>query len=290
MSPAEVGGVLGTLIKCLNVLSKDMLTTRVIVVTRLFIMALLTVVWWLPRQARGVATPAFVQESDGSTTSGRTVSAAFSSANTSGNLIVLHVIWDNTSTVSVSDSAGNRYASAVGPTRYNNKSWSAQLFYATNVAGKANSVTVTFGASLKSFGIVHAVEYSGLAASAPLDVTVAASGTAKSMNSGSVTTKNATDLLFGAGASSGGVTTAGSGFAARYLSSGSITEDRNVTATGSYSATATQNGRAWVMQLAAFKAAAADTVPPSMPTNLSATAASPPKSTWPGRPPAIMWV
>ena len=75
------------------------------------------------------------------------------------------------------------------------------------------------------------------------------------MSSGTVATTNAKDLIFGAGASSNTVTAPGAGYTARSQAFGNVTEDRNVTATGSYSATATQNASAWVMQLVAFKAA-----------------------------------
>ena len=73
------------------------------------------------------------------------------------------------------------------------------------------------------------------------------------MDSGSATTTNGNDLIFGAGSSSGGVNAAGTGFTSRLNGNGSRTEDRNVTSAGSYNATATQNGARWVMHMAAFK-------------------------------------
>ena len=93
------------------------------------------------------------------------------------------------------------------------------------------------------------------------------------MSSGSATTTNASDLIFGAGASSNTVTAAGSGFTTRLTDFGNRTEDKSVTSTGSYSATATQNSSRWVMHMVAFKTAR-DTAAPSVPTGLSATAAS----------------
>ena len=73
------------------------------------------------------------------------------------------------------------------------------------------------------------------------------------MSSGAVTTTQANDLLFGAGASANTITKAGTGFTARLEDFGNLTEDRVATTAGSYSATATQNGSAWVMQLVAFR-------------------------------------
>ena len=45
------------------------------------------------------------------------VSATFKRANTAGNLIVAYVVWDNGDPVTISDSNGNTYTSAIGPTQ-----------------------------------------------------------------------------------------------------------------------------------------------------------------------------
>ena len=75
------------------------------------------------------------------------------------------------------------------------------------------------------------------------------------MNSGSAATTNPQDLIFAAGASSANVTGLGAGFTTRRTDFGNLTADRVVTSAGSYNATATQNSSAWVMHMAAFKAA-----------------------------------
>ena len=121
--------------------------------------------------------------------------------------------------------------------------------------GGGNTVTATFATGITSFGIVYIHEYSGLDPNNPLDVTSSAVGTTAAMSSGAVTTTHANDLLFGAGASSSVVTAGGAGYTVRSTASGNLTEDRSVTATGSYAATATQDSNAWVMQVVAFKAA-----------------------------------
>ncbi len=119
-------------------------------------------------------------------------------------------------------------------------------------------------------------EYSGIDKADPLDVSAVNKGTAAAMNSGSATTSNANDLIFGAGASASTVNQAGSGFTSRSTRFGNRTEDKNVTAAGPYNATANQNGNAWVMHMAAFKAdpGTPDTTPPSKPTGLTATPTS----------------
>ena len=96
------------------------------------------------------------------------------------------------------------------------------------------------------------------------------------MNSGSVTTTNATDLLFAPAASSNDVNQGGSGYTTRSTTFGNRTQDRNVTSQGSYAATGAQNGNAWVMHLVAFRAdpGSTDATPPTAPTALTATGVS----------------
>jgi glucose/arabinose dehydrogenase/PKD repeat protein/fibronectin type 3 domain-containing protein len=222
------------------------------------------------------ATPTFVQGSAKGITSGTTNSLAFNSANTAGNLIVVYVVWSNTRSVNLSDSRGNTYA-AVAPARRwgSGNAWRSQVFYAKNIAGGANTVTASFGSSITSFGQIYIHEYSGLDRTNPLDTSAAAAGAASAMNSGSATTSNANDLIFGAGASNDTVTAAGAGFTSRLTDFGNLTEDKNVTSAGSYNATATHNGNRWVMHMVAFKTAAAgDTTAPTVPTGLTATATS----------------
>ena len=127
----------------------------------------------------------------------------------------------------------------------------------------SNTVTATFGTSIKSFGIVYLHEYSGLANVSPVDVSASAAGSSASMSSGAVTTTQANDLLFAAGASADTVTTAGTGFTTRLTGFENLTEDRVATTTGSYAGTATQNATAWAMQLVAFRAASGAPGPPS---------------------------
>ena len=75
------------------------------------------------------------------------------------------------------------------------------------------------------------------------------------LNSGAATTTTANDLIFAAGVSDFAVTAAGSGFTARDLAYGNITEDKAAASIGSYSATAPHNGQQWGMQMVAFRPA-----------------------------------
>ncbi len=224
------------------------------------------------------ATPTYVQGRANEAARATTTNAvAFSSANTAGNLLVVYAIWDNTSAATISDTRGNSYASVAPASRWKGSAWSSQVFYAKNVAGGANTVTLSLAAAVTSWSIAYVHEYSGIDKVSPIDVSVVGTGTSSAMSSGSATTTNATDLVFGAGASDKTINAGGTGFTSRLTTYGNRTQDKRVTATGANSATGNQNGAAWVMHMVAFKAdpgAPADTTPPTAPTALTATPAS----------------
>jgi hypothetical protein len=209
-----------------------------------------------------------------------TVTLAYTGAQTAGNLNVVVIGWSNaTSQVqSVSDSRGNSYALAAGPTVQPGIQ-SQAIYYAANIAASAastNTVTVTFNAAA-SYPDLRIAEYSGLSVTAPLDAAAGASGTGSLANSGTVSTTTASVLLVGACNTQTVVTGAGTGYTQRLLTSpnGSILEDRVVTATGSYSATAPTSGGGWVMQIAVFRAwSVSEPQAPTIPTGLSALVAS----------------
>ena len=145
------------------------------------------------------ATPTHVQSRALEIGSGTVNSLAFPSNNTAGNLIVVYAVWGNTQPVTLTDTAGNSYASAAPATRWNNGAWSSQVFYAKSVAGGANTVRAAFSQSISSFGIIYIHEYSGLDATNPLDASAAAIGSSQAMNSGSAAVTGSNDLIFGAG-------------------------------------------------------------------------------------------
>jgi IPT/TIG domain-containing protein len=178
------------------------------------------------------------------------VSVTYPVAQTLGNLNVVAVGWnDTTSAVSnVTDSRGNGYALASGT------GLRQSIYYAKNIAAGSNTVTVTFSAA--AFVDIRVLEYSGLDTVNPLDKTAGAVGSGTSASSGAVTTTAANELIFGGGMTLAKFTGAGSGFTSRIITSpdADIAEDRTVSATGSYSATAPNSSSNWVMQLATFKA------------------------------------
>ncbi len=198
------------------------------------------------------------------------VSVTYQAAETLGDMNIVVVGWNDTSSVvkSVSDSAGNTYYLAVGPTLGSGLSQS--IYYASNIVGGSNTVNVTFSQAAV-YPDVRILEYKGVEA---LDTTAGAGGTGTAANSGAATTAIANELIIGADTISTTEKAVGSGFTSRIVTSpdSDLVEDKIVTTAGSNSATATLSSGAWVMQMATFHAGGGglvpDTTPPSAPTNL----------------------
>jgi hypothetical protein len=207
----------------------------------------------------------FVQVKSGVATAGSSLAVAYPAAQTAGNLNVIAVMWgDTTATVnSVTDSRGNPYALAVGPTRTNGLT--SAIYYAKNIAAGGNTVTVTFN-QRAGWPNVNVLEYSGLDTANPLDVVATASGNGTIANSGVASTTSANELIVGAGNPSSLFKAAGSGFSSRFINSfGGISEDAIVTNVGTYNATAVMTSGAWVMQMAAFRTPQTSSTPPLPP-------------------------
>lgn len=215
----------------------------------------------LANAAHAALRPRFVQERYFRVTGGSSVSVRFARPNKAGDLIVAYVVWDNTGPVSLTDSTGNAYVSAIGPTQSSSDTSNAQIFYAKNVAAGPNTVTANFATAITARGVLYIHEYSGMDQISPLDAAAAGSGTASLMDSGFLTTGSADVLLFVGGESNSRVITRlARGYRIRSLRYGNMTGDKIAATAGSYNATATQKGTAWIMQLVAFKAAG--TTPP----------------------------
>jgi fibronectin type 3 domain-containing protein len=228
----------------------------------------------------GIASIAYVQSSSQVPDTGAAVSVTFPSAQTAGDLNIVIVGWsDSSSSVqSISDSVGNTYVAALGPTVSSGNA-SQILYYAKNIKGAtagSNTVTVTFSATV-DYPEVRILEYSGIDPVNPFDAGVGASGVSVAQNSGPLTTTNANDLLVAANYLYDTTTGTDPNYTERLgTDGGDVVQDRIVTSVGTYTATSTQDGPDWwLMQLGAFKATAvADTTPPTAPTGLTATAAS----------------
>ena len=147
-----------------------------------------------------------------------------------GDLNVVVIAWaDTTSQVTaVTDSKGNVYQLAVGPTGATGFA-TQSIYYAVNIvsaAEGANTVTVSFSAAAP-FPDLRIVEYSGISGTAPVDVTAAGTGTGVTADSGTVKTTNADDLLVAGDYVGSTTAAAGTGFTERVLTSpaGDLEED-----------------------------------------------------------------
>ena len=142
------------------------------------------------------ASPVLIQHisKDAGTTASSTL--AFPSSNSGGNWIGVLIRAGQTGEIfTVKDSSGNTYRKAVQFNETVNGN-TLGVFYAENIAGGLNTVTVSdTAANTLRFTIL---EYSGVAAANSLDVAAAAQGNSTSPNSGTVTTTTNGDLLLGA--------------------------------------------------------------------------------------------
>jgi len=215
--------------------------------------------------------------------SATSISRAFTSPNTAGDLIIVALSWGNNAAPTVTDTAGNSYALAT--TSYSAPGNQALgVFYAVNVVAGANTVTATFPGSTP-FRRILIAEYSGLRKSMPVDVTATNQGSAtnapNNATSGTATTTTSGDLIFGAMENwdAQHAFTAGTGLILRNSVSNlgvieTADEDSVQTIAGSTAATFTfSQGDFYIVEMVAFKPSGNGT-PPSTPTGLSATANS----------------
>ena len=143
-----------------------------------------------------------------------TVNVSFGTAQSAGSLNVVAVGWFNTTAhvLSVTDSRGNNYVLAAGPTTQAQAGTQA-IYYAANIVAGTNTVTVTFDAAVP-YPDVRIAEYSGIDLFNAFDVAISGTGTGVTSNSGSVTSTNANDLLVGANYVTTHSTGPGTGFTA----------------------------------------------------------------------------
>ena len=186
------------------------------------------------------------------------VSVTFPVVQTAGNLNVVIIGWNDSraSIKAVTDTAGNAYTLAVGPTTRAG-TVSQSIYFAKNIrAAATNRITVTFTVAA-IYPDVRILEYSGLDTDSPLHATAAGSGSGTTSSSGSLKTSAPNVLLVAGNLVRTFTSGPGSGFTNRMITSpdGDIAQDRVVSTAGTYSATArlTSSGY-WVMQLVAFKA------------------------------------
>src|SRR5438445_400141 len=229
-------------------------------------------------QAAGIALVQHVGKDAGTTT---TSTLAFASSNTAGNFIGVAVRGGLSSAqvFTITDSNGNTYkqAAQVG---YTGSAVTSAIYYAENIKGGANTVTVSMTVSGPlRFAIL---EYSGVAASGSLDATAVNTATSSAPNSGNLTTTVSGDLLLATvGTTNPAMFTAGTGYTIRDFvpaepNTKLISEDQIQTTAGVASASASLGASdTWGAVLAAFKAAGGGAGSPS---TMTANAGTTPQS------------
>jgi len=244
----------------------------------------------LPNAVSAAPTPPkYVQGNSATPTSQATVRVTYMAAQTAGDLNVVIVGWnDSTAQVSsVTDSKGNVYQLAIGPTQLigavGAQSISQSVYYSKNIAAAAagtNTVTVKFG-SAAQYPDIRILEYSGIDPVNPVDLAAAFFNSGSLSTTGTVVITNSLDLLVGANTVQTSNSGPGTGFTERLLTpDGDVVEDREVSVPGLYSAIAplTAPGE-YVMQLVAFRATGSsgsppDTTPPTVNIRVPAAGAT----------------
>jgi hypothetical protein len=229
-----------------------------------FFLSLSLMAAWPPLSACAqTAAIALVQHAskDAGTTTSATL--AFNANNTAGNWIGVCIRAGQSGQIfTVTDSNGNAYHRAVqfNVTVDSPGGNTLGIFYAENIAGGANTITVSDRVSgTMRFAIL---EYSGMATGGSLDVAAAAQGSSANPNSGNVTTTANGDLLLGAITTGNPANfTAGSGYASEESVPGAPNTKLNVedgvqSIVGTAWASASLGGsNNWGAALAAFRVA-----------------------------------
>ena len=185
---------------------------------------------------------------------------------TAGDLIVVAVYWNaDSATISVSDTKGNTYLN-LPEQNLPGAGWGTQvqIFYAQNVAGGSNTVTVTQSTGAHAIGF-YLVEYSGIRTSGALDSSVGqvAPSTTNTMSTGNMSTSGCRDVvvaLFNDTSFASGQMSAGAGFTPRAMDNGFISmveDDAPGIGPGTINPTATlpssTKTQSWAATAAAFK-------------------------------------
>lgn len=125
-----------------------------------------------------VVVPTIVQKAaQASTGSVASLAKAFTNNNIAGNSIVVVCGAGNNGTLTVTDTLGNTYTSAI--VQANSTTFEAQIFYAVGILGGANTVTVTNGGATASIAM-EIYEVSGLITQVTAQPDQATSGTGTS--------------------------------------------------------------------------------------------------------------
>jgi len=218
-------------------------------------------------QAAGAAFVQAIGNAVGGSVS--TYSVSFPGNTTAGDVILVGFDYTGGLTVtSVTDTQGNTFLPVGGQLTSPGGS-SSSLYYAKNIRGGADTVTVTVSAATGGIEL-YLAEYTGIDTVNPIDAQAGAVGFAGTVSSGNATTTVAGDIIFGYCLADWSCTV-GTGFAARSTLNHNLIEDMVAGSAGSYAATGTANN-GWTMHMAALKPAGGSGVmAPAITSPLTAT-------------------
>jgi len=184
-------------------------------------------------------------------------SLSFPSNTTAGDLILVAFDFTaNASLSSITDSQGNTFTE-VGNQLTSPEGASSRVYYAKNVKGGADTVTIKLSA-VSSWIEAYLTEYAGVDPLNPIDAQAGASGKAGAVSSGNATTTAASDLIYGFCVGDW-VCTVGTGFSARSTFHSNLVEDKTSGNPGAWAATGSANN-GWTMQMVALKPVSSVTV------------------------------
>jgi hypothetical protein len=206
----------------------------------------------------------------GSESSLANLSVAFPSANTAGNfLIITGTAARPRSSLTISDTAGDVFVTALGPVSDPSQDVTAYIWYVANAKGGANTVTITPTGGADALEL-HVSEWFGINSASPVDQTASATGSGASISSGAQTTTRNGELIYGYTFPNGN-SSPGSGFTGLSLVDGDWDEYQIQPVAASVAATFTQQPAAnWFALMVTFTPTIAGVQPPSAPSNLTA--------------------
>lgn len=179
-------------------------------------------------------------------------------AATNGNMMLILCHWNNQAvSATVHDQMGNTYI-PIFPATFSGPSDAFQVWYAKDIKGGVPlTVTINFSGNTTSFSVLDIIEYAGLDPSNPLDAIASATGNSSVQNSGNaVSTASGSETAIGLFGYGGYALpyTAGSGYTMRGYDASTMLEDKQVSAPGTYSATASSNlSSYWAAFLMTFR-------------------------------------
>lgn len=207
-----------------------------------------------------------------------TSNATFASNITAGNTLIVQVGFKETSAVlyrnvTISDTLGNTFTQFGTRSAVLNSGGTSGIvgWYATNISGGANTVSLVGSCSAIAIFNIVAYEYSGINTATPLDIAGSSAGAGDvggKMITGTITTTNASDLLFASiiseDSAGGGSAVTGWGHTGTTQITNTnpvmLTADQLVSSTGNYAGTFQVSANKFVSLIGAFQQAASGAV------------------------------